>query len=506
MALNPFGLLQDFLANCFYRYGLLVSRHPNAFIIGPILLTFFLSLGCLNIHVSDDLRFLYSPEDSLSRFEYQIHQNFSGDSVNSSLVAVALEAADGDSNMLRKEIADAVRSLDKFILHNMTIQVEGKTFHFGDDICSRLVLCPISNSPVEIFFDVFFSEKLKEDPRVKMEWPVMKFFENKFFLPTNLYGVELDDQNANLKRIELIHLVYHISAVDNYTSESVSEGFEKSLRETLEERKGLLKVALFSLNILKDEMQKNTTYTFPFISLTVFLLLSFTVGSCMTGDWITSKPIEALMGVFCSSLAIMSSAGLLFALGVPYISQVTVMPFIAFAIGVDDTYVMLGAWQDTKRNLAPEKRMALALEEAGSAITVTSLTSALSFGIGTEKLKEDPRVKMEWPVMKFFENKFFLPTNLYGVELDDQNANLKRIELIHLVYHISAVDNYTSESVSEGFEKALRETLEERKGLLKVALFSLNILKDEMQKNTTYTFPFISLTVFLLLSFTVGSW
>lgn len=59
------------------------------------------------------------------------------------------------------------------------------------------------------------------------------------------------------------------------------------------------------------------------------------------------------------------------------------MPFLAFAIGVDDTYVMLGAWQDTKRNLSPTKRMGLTLEEAGSAITVTSLTSVISFGIGT---------------------------------------------------------------------------------------------------------------------------
>jgi len=54
---------------------------------------------------------------------------------------------------------------------------------------------------------------------------------------------------------------------------------------------------------------------------------------------------------------------------------VTVVPFLAFAIGVDDTYVMLGAWQDTKRNLSPEKRMALSLEEAGSAITVRLLNT-----------------------------------------------------------------------------------------------------------------------------------
>ena len=39
-------------------------------------------------------------------------------------------------------------------------------------------------------------------------------------------------------------------------------------------------------------MGKNATYTVPFISLTVLLLLSFTVGSCMTADWVTSKPIE----------------------------------------------------------------------------------------------------------------------------------------------------------------------------------------------------------------------
>jgi predicted RND superfamily exporter protein len=145
----------------------------------------------------------------------------------------------------------------------------------------------------------------------------------------------------------------------------------------------MLKSAMFSLSILKEEMQKNTTYTLPFISLTIILLLTFTVGSCMTGDWITSKPIEALMGIVVSSFAIGSSAGLLLAIGVPYISQVTVMPFLAFAIGVDDIYVMLGAWQDTKRNLPPEKRMAQTLEEAGSAISVTSLTSMLSFGIGT---------------------------------------------------------------------------------------------------------------------------
>lgn len=101
----------------------------------------------------------------------------------------------------------------------------------------------------------------------------------------------------------------------------------------------------------------------------------------------------------------------------------TVVPFLAFAIGVDDTYVMLGidrslistviplaylgAWQDTKRSLEPEKRMALTLEEAGSAITVTSITSFLSFGIGT--FSATPAISIFWlkTILFFVSNNCF---------------------------------------------------------------------------------------------------
>jgi hypothetical protein len=42
----------------------------------------------------------------------------------------------------------------------------------------------------------------------------------------------------------------------------------------------------------------------------------------MTSDWITGKPVEALLGIFSSSLAIGSAGGLLLLLGVPFIHQV----------------------------------------------------------------------------------------------------------------------------------------------------------------------------------------
>ncbi|KAJ1363327.1 hypothetical protein KIN20_023172 [Parelaphostrongylus tenuis] len=46
---NPFGIFQDFLADCFYKYGLFISKHPRAFAIGPLVLTCILATGLLNV-------------------------------------------------------------------------------------------------------------------------------------------------------------------------------------------------------------------------------------------------------------------------------------------------------------------------------------------------------------------------------------------------------------------------------------------------------------------------
>jgi hypothetical protein len=146
-------------------------------------------------------------------------------------------------------------------------------------------------------------------------------------LPTHLYGVTLS--NATTKNeivgINMVHLLYQIPGTDHDTAEVVGSAFESSLADHIVQHVRRLSVSMFSLGILKHEMSKNATYTFPFISLTVLFLVTFTIVSCMTGDWITSKPIEALMGVLTSTFAIISAAGLMFYCGVPFVSQVGVL-------------------------------------------------------------------------------------------------------------------------------------------------------------------------------------
>lgn len=65
----------------------------------------------------------------------------------------------------------------------------------------------------------------------------------------------------------------------------------------------------------------------------------------------------------------------------------------------------------------------------------------------------------------------------------------------------------TAEVVGGALESALKEYLETNKqSLIKTSMFSFSMLKNEMNKNTLYTFPFISITLLLLVTFTVLSW
>ncbi|CAG0916306.1 unnamed protein product [Notodromas monacha] len=52
-------------------------------------------------------------------------------------------------------------------------------------------------------------------------------------------------------------------------------------------------------------------------------------------------------------------------------------------VGIDDTFVMLAAWRNTNPALSSEERMGQVFSDAAVAITVTSITDALSFWIGT---------------------------------------------------------------------------------------------------------------------------
>ena len=108
-------------------------------------------------------------------------------------------------------------------------------------------------------------------------------------------------------------------------------------------------------------------------------------------DSVSSRCLLGLLAVLSVLLAIMSTYGLLFIIGVPLTALTQILPFVIFGVGVDDAYILSGAFLSTDRSASMSERVRAMMEEAGLSIFLTSLTSSLAFALGC--LTQAPAVR-----------------------------------------------------------------------------------------------------------------
>jgi len=72
----------------------------------------------------------------------------------------------------------------------------------------------------------------------------------------------------------------------------------------------------------------------------------------------------------------------MFIIGVPFTSMTQVVPFIMFGIGLDDAFIIWGAYQRMDRSIPVLDRVHNTMEEVGVSIFVTTFTSVVAFALG----------------------------------------------------------------------------------------------------------------------------
>uniref|UniRef100_A0A914WW48 SSD domain-containing protein n=2 Tax=Plectus sambesii TaxID=2011161 RepID=A0A914WW48_9BILA len=222
----------------------------------------------------------------------------------------------------------------------------------------------------------------------------MDLFGEKIYLANNFYTVTIDENSRVIDSCGLIAMHFR-ATYSNDTTYRVLQLWERAVLEFVNKhRPGMSDIVVYTTSegLVSQEVRRTGMSAMPLMPLTFIFIMLFTVVTSLKTKATTSKPWEAVAGVFCPLIALVASFGLLFMLNFEFIPLLNVVPFLVLAIGVDDVFVTLHAWHLSDRSVSVARRVGETMADAGPSITITSLTNALSFGIGA--LSPTPAIRV----------------------------------------------------------------------------------------------------------------
>ncbi|XP_072169990.1 patched domain-containing protein 3-like [Diadema setosum] len=374
------------LTRLFYNYGKFVSRWPSIFILISLIVAAALSVGIMFLKVDTDVIFLFTPDNSQARddavvvyddfpTDYDEYTATRGNGTDDLAANIIISPTAGDDVLVEDMFSEILR-FDRE-LRNVSVTNSNGTPLTYESLCAMSRGVCLDNPVLEIL-----DRNVSYLKHVNLTYP---FFEasngESYFLGTTFGDVELGN-NETILRAGLFALNYILQT----TSLLEEEGMEW---ETEFERfvdnfeSDAISVSFINSHTLDSEVSLSTESVIPLFSISYTLLFTFAITSCVMFDWVFSKPFLGFMGTISASLAVASSLGLLSYAGVNFNIVTSSMPFLIIGIGIDDMFIMLAAWRKTSPCDSVEERMGKAFSEAAVSITITSITDALAFGIGS---------------------------------------------------------------------------------------------------------------------------
>ncbi|CAJ0572370.1 unnamed protein product, partial [Mesorhabditis spiculigera] len=391
-----FGCLERPLANFFYSYGILVARNPYPFIAVPILLTLALSSGFFQLEVEQDAVYLFTPTDAPSKTErriihelWPVHENnfVPGRGVVTSREAQVAVMARNDGNILEGHYTAAIERLDAYIQNRIQVRHRNKTYTYRD-LCLKYgdTGC-VTNDHIRIISALY-------EHGFNITYPYFRAGNRGGYIGSAMGGVTFargDNDTVLVAKAKAWLMLYQLKFYPANVS-VISAKWEKAFKDHLSHYPPdpLISVTFFHSQTLADELTKNAESLVPkFITSFVMLVLFSIACSIVTIhgtwhiDWVLSKPVLSVLGVFNAGMGIASAVGFLVLIGVPYTDIVAVMPFLVVAVGTDNMFLMVACVRRTNRAWSVERRIGECMSDAAVSITITALTDAFSFGVGT---------------------------------------------------------------------------------------------------------------------------
>ncbi|XP_067123816.1 patched domain-containing protein 3-like [Centruroides vittatus] len=380
-----FHCVQTVLSRKFSQLGQFIAGHPLIFLLIPILITAILATGVLRIKEIRDVDYLFTATNERAITDKKsIEKLFT---LNTSEFTDPARMLKPDNLIVitpkrSKYIFEAdmikeIEMLDKMV-KNITVSFRGKILRYSD-------LCAISNkkcfenTPIRLlpYFDKIINGKYKLKYPAYIH-PITYSYEEYVFC----FGGTLLDHKGYIKNVEAVRLVYVLNTDRDEMTEARHKWQEKFNKLLKSSKFQNITINFITSQNIYNDLKDLTDQLIPKTPLALSIVVLFAIITCMTNDWIRSKPWLGPSACVSAILAVVSGFGLAFYIGIPYVDMTYLLAFIVMGTEIDDAFLQIAAWRRTNPMDCVEKRLGDAYSETGVSITITSLTSIISFCIG----------------------------------------------------------------------------------------------------------------------------
>ncbi|XP_060104319.1 patched domain-containing protein 3-like [Heteronotia binoei] len=371
--------------------GGLVGAHPWPFLLLPLALTVALGAGFSQLarRRSNDIEAQFTPRNGPAKVERRLvrerfstrdSERFSGQRLTTEGTFASFVAVSEHQTILSRDAFAELLALDAAV---RGIEGGGRTYA---DICARSLGSCESPNPL-------LSAVAGDPTAIEALLPNLTFplWQGRVIMGFYLGGVTVAPEGGNdlshsIREARAMRLFYHLQEDDPAQREASLiwlETFLQRIPHLISKlRLNYMRVAYFTSVSRQEELEKNTENVIPLFAVTYLLTISFSILTCARLDCVRTKVWVAAFGVLSSGLAVVSSFGLLLFCGVPFVITAACGPFLTLGVGVDDMFIMVACWQQTKVKWSVEDRMANTYADAAVSITITTLTDVLAFYIG----------------------------------------------------------------------------------------------------------------------------
>ncbi|KAM4605951.1 patched domain-containing protein 3-like [Polymixia lowei] len=369
------------LSQLFEKLGRTVGSYPFSFFVVPLIVSALLGGGFyfLEDREDNDIERQFTLRGGPSKKARDlVKDNFPNDKSTFSSqrlytegnYASVIAVSSDESNILTREAFEDIIKLNN-IVKDISVVVDERQLTFRN-LCAKANGVCVSNDLLEIIN--YNASKIEH---IDIGFPLHTVASKPTFLGSTIGGVEKDVEGL-VKSAKAVRLMYFLG---NHTGADVwLQTFHRTLLDEVDSEE--VKVSHYTSRSRQEEIDKHTTDGVPLFSITYALVILFSVLSCLRLDNVRNKVWVAAVGVLSAGLAVLSSFGLMFYIGIPFVITVANSPFLILGIGVDDMFIMVSNWQNTNVKDPVPTRLAHTYREAAMSITITTLTDVLGFYTG----------------------------------------------------------------------------------------------------------------------------